>query len=232
MPQRPHTGNSSNMIHSSTKQTLGFVDKTGLRNNKTRCSSKNFHLTCSEEHNYTKHGQLTGLISHQHQPTMGSSTQPIDSRCSNANIKPREKSSIGPQTAVPSNQLQSSIRDDENGQWKVRQDARLAKQRGQQHHRDVVHKSRSYMNAVTGVEVDKVHHPPNETSLGKQMDVYSSQSELSDDMAVRTVEESKRHRDGVINTRWSYTNNESTEWAEALSTMDRRQGTGYIPDAQ
>jgi hypothetical protein len=115
MPQRPHTGNSPNMIHSSTKRTLGFIDETGLRNNETRCSSKNFHLTHSEEHNYTKCGQLTGLISHQHQPTMGSSTQPINNRCSNTNIKPREKSSIGPQTAVPSSQLQSSIRDDENG---------------------------------------------------------------------------------------------------------------------
>jgi hypothetical protein len=64
------------------------------------------------------------------------------------------------------------------------------------------------------------------------MDVYSSQSELSDDVAVRTVEELKRYRDSVVNTRWSYTNNESTEWAEALSTMDRRQGMGYVPDAQ
>jgi hypothetical protein len=93
--------------------------------------------------------------------------------------------------------------------WKVQRDVRLAEQGGQRHHRDVVHKSRSYMNAVTRVEVDKVHHPPNETSLGKWMDVYSSQSELSDDMAVRTVEESKRHHDGVINTRWLFTNNKS-----------------------
>jgi hypothetical protein len=119
MPQRLHTGNSPNMIHSSTKQTLGFVDETELRNNETCCSSKNFHLTCSEEHNYTKYGQLTGLLSYQHQPTIGSSTHPIDNRRSNTNIKPREKSSIGPQTAVPSSQLQSSIRDDKNGQWKV-----------------------------------------------------------------------------------------------------------------
>jgi hypothetical protein len=61
MPQRPHTGNSPNMIHSSTKRTLGFVDETGLRNNETRCSSKNFHLTRSEERNYTKYGQLSRL---------------------------------------------------------------------------------------------------------------------------------------------------------------------------
>jgi hypothetical protein len=119
MPQRPHTGNSPNMNHSSTKRTLGFVDETELGNNETRCSSEKDLLTCSEEHNYTKYGQLAGLLSHQHRPTIGLSTHPIDNRCSNMNIKPRENSSIGPQTAVPSSQLQSSIMDDENGQRKV-----------------------------------------------------------------------------------------------------------------
>jgi hypothetical protein len=44
MPQRPHTGNSPNIIHSSTKQTPGFVDETELKNNKTRCSRRNLHL--------------------------------------------------------------------------------------------------------------------------------------------------------------------------------------------
>jgi hypothetical protein len=87
-----------------------------------------------------------GLLSHQHQPTIGLSTHPIDNRCSNTNIKPRENSSIGPQTAVPSSQLQSSIMDDENGQQKVQQDVRVVKQRGQRHHRDVIHESRSFMN--------------------------------------------------------------------------------------
>jgi hypothetical protein len=125
---------------------LGFVDETELGNNETRCSSEKDLLTHSEERNYTKYGQLAGLLSHQHQPTIGLSTHPIDNRCSNTNIKPRENLSIGPQTAVPSSQLQSSIMDDENGRRKVRRDVRVVKQRGQRHHRDVIHKSRSFMN--------------------------------------------------------------------------------------
>jgi hypothetical protein len=226
MPQRPHTGNSPNIIHSSTKQTPRFIDETELRNNETRCSSKNFHLTCSEEHNYMKYGQLTGLLSYQHQPTIGSSTHPINNRCLNKNIKPREKSSIGPKTAVPPSQLQSSIRDDENGQWKVQRDVRLAEQRGQQHHRDVVHKSRSYMNTVTRVEVDKVHRPSNKTSLGHQMDVYSSQSESSDDTSALAVRESRRRQRDTIYRRHSFRNDEHTRWAEDPSEMDEEQGMG------
>jgi hypothetical protein len=225
MPQRPHIGNSPNMIHSSTKRTLGFVDKTELRNNETRCSSEKDLLTRSEEHNYTKYGQLAGLLSHQHQPTVGLSTQPINSGCSNTNIKPREKSSIGPQTAVPSNQLQSSIRDNENGQRKVQQDARLAEQRGQRHHRDVVHKSRSYTNAVTGVEDDKSHHLPDKTSGGHQMDVYSSQSELSDNTYVRAVKEAKQHCDSVVNTKWSFTDNKSNR----EKNISKRQTARSMP---
>jgi hypothetical protein len=112
MPQRPHTGNSPNMIHSSTKRTLGFIDETEFGNNETHCLSEKDLLTCSEECNYTN-------------------IQPIDNRCSNMNIKPREYSSIGPQTAVPSSQLQSSIMDDENGHRKVQRDVRVVKQRGQ-----------------------------------------------------------------------------------------------------
>jgi hypothetical protein len=164
MPQRPHIGNGPNGLHSSTQQTLGFVNKTDLENNETRCLSEKDLLICSEERNYTNNGQLAGLLPHQ--PTFGSSTHPINNRCSNTNIKSRENSSIGPQTAVPSSQLQSSIRDDENGRQKVQQDVRLAEQRGQQHHRDVVHKSCSYTNAVTGVEDDKSHCLPNKTSVG------------------------------------------------------------------
>jgi hypothetical protein len=118
-PQRLHTSKSPNMIHSSTERTLGFIDETKLGNNKTHCSSEKDLLTCSEECNYTKYGQLTGLLSHQHQPTIGLSNHPINSRCSKANIKPRENLSIGPQTAVPSGQLQSSIRDNENSRQKV-----------------------------------------------------------------------------------------------------------------
>jgi hypothetical protein len=106
MPQRLHTGNSPNGLHSSTQQTLGFVNKTDLENNETCLSEKNL-LTCSEECNYTNNGQLAGLLPHQ--PTFGSSIQPINNRCLNMNINPREISSIGPQTAVPSSQLQSSI---------------------------------------------------------------------------------------------------------------------------
>jgi hypothetical protein len=144
MPQRPHSGNSPNGLHSSTQQTLGFVNKTDLENNETRCLSEKNLLTRSEERNYTNNGQLTGLLPHQ--PTFGSSIQPINNRSSNTNIKPGENSSIGPQTAVPSSQLQSSIMDDENDQRKVQQDVKVVKQRGQQHHRDVIHESRSYTN--------------------------------------------------------------------------------------
>jgi hypothetical protein len=144
MPQRPHTGNSPNGLHSNTQQTLGFVNKTDLENNETRCLSEKNLLTRSEECNYTNNGQLTGLLPHQ--PTFSSSIQPINNRSSNTNIKTRENSSIGPQTAVPSSQLQSSIMDDENGRWKVQQDVRVVKQRGQRHHRDVIHESCSFTN--------------------------------------------------------------------------------------
>jgi hypothetical protein len=123
---------------------LGFVDETELGNNETRCSSEKDLLTRSEERNYTKYGQLTGLLPHQ--PIIGSSIQPINNRSSNTNIKPGENSPIGPQTAVPSSQLQSSIMDDENGRRKVRQDVRVVKQRGQRHHRDVIHESHSFTN--------------------------------------------------------------------------------------
>jgi hypothetical protein len=123
---------------------LGFVDETELENNKTHCLSEKNLLTRSEERNYTNNSQLTGLLPHQ--PTFGSSIQPINNRSLNMNIKPREYSSIGPQTAVPSSQLQSSIMDDENGQRKVQRDVRIVKQRGQRHHRDVIHESRSFTN--------------------------------------------------------------------------------------
>jgi hypothetical protein len=131
MPQRPHTSKSPNMIHSSTERTLGFIDETELGNNETHCSSEKDLLTRSEECNYTKYGQLAGLLSHQHQPTIGLSIHPINSRCLKANIKPRENLSIGPQTAVPSGQLQSSIRDDEDSRQKVQRGARFVEQRGQ-----------------------------------------------------------------------------------------------------
>jgi hypothetical protein len=144
MPQRSHTGNSPNGLHSSTQQTLGFVNKTDLENNETRCLSEKNLLTRSEECNYTNNGQLTGLLPHQ--PIIGSSIQPINNRSSNTNIKPGENSPIGPQTAVPSSQLQSSIMDDENGRRKVQQDVRVVKQRGQRHHRDVIHESCSFTN--------------------------------------------------------------------------------------
>jgi hypothetical protein len=49
MPQRLHTSKSPNIIHSSTKQTLGFIDETELGNNETHCSRKNFHLTGVED---------------------------------------------------------------------------------------------------------------------------------------------------------------------------------------
>jgi hypothetical protein len=210
MPQRPHTGNSPNIIHSSTKRTPRFVDETELGNNKTRCSSEKDLLTRSEERNYTKNGQLAGLLSYQHLPTIGSSTHPINNRCSNTNIKPREKSSIGPQTAVPSDQLQSSIRDDEDSRQKVQQGTRFVEQRGQRHHRDIIHESCSYANMVTGVEDNKLHRPPNETSGGHQMDVYSSKSESSDDTSVLVVRESRRHQRDTVYRRRSFTNDKPT----------------------
>jgi hypothetical protein len=209
MPQRPHTGNNPNGLHSSTQQTLGFVNKTDLENNETCCLSEKNLLTCSEERNYTNNGQLAGLLPHQ--LTFGSSIQPINNRSSNTNIKPRENSSIGPQTAVPSSQLQSSIMDDENGRRKVQQDVRVVKQRGQRHHRDVIHESRSYTNAVIGVEDDKVNRPLNETSGSHQTEVYSSQSEPSDDISVLAVRESRRHHGDAVYKKCSFMNDKSNK---------------------
>jgi hypothetical protein len=88
-PQRPHTSKSPNMIHSSTEQTLGFIDETKLGNNETHCSSKNFHLTDTEEHNLTSTG-----------------THPNNSRCSNTNIEFKEKMFISPQMTRHLNQQQ------------------------------------------------------------------------------------------------------------------------------
>jgi hypothetical protein len=208
MPQRPHTGNSPNGLHSSTQQTLGFVNKTDLENNETCCLSVKHLLTCSEERNYTNNGQLAGLLPHQ--LTFGSSTHLINNRCSDTNIKPRKNSSIGPQTAIPSSQLQSFIRDDKNGQQKVQRDVKLAKRRGQQHHRDVVHKSHSYTNAVTGVEDDKAHQPPHEMLGSYQTDVYLSQSESSDNTSVLAVRESRRHHGDAIYEKCLFTNDKPT----------------------
>jgi hypothetical protein len=205
MPQRPHTGNSPNIIHSSTKRTPRFVDKTELGNNETRCSSEKDLLTCSEERNYTKYGQLAGLLSHQHQPTVGLSTQPINNRCSKVNIKPR---------------------DDEDRQQKVQRGARVVEQRGQRHHRDIIHESCSYANMVTGVEDDKWHRPPNETSGGHQTDVYLSQSESSDDTSVLAVRESRRRQRDTVYGRCLFRNDKHTRRAEDPSGMDEEQGTG------
>jgi hypothetical protein len=88
--------------------------------------------------------------------------------------------------------------DDENGRQKVQRDVRVVKQRGQRHYRDVIHESCSYMNAVTGVEDDKVNRPPNETSGSHQTEVYSSQSESSDDISVLAVRESRQHHGDAI----------------------------------
>jgi hypothetical protein len=89
MPQRPHTSKSPNMIHSSAERTLGFIDETELGNNETRCSSKSFHLTGTEEHNHTSTGK-----------------HPNNSRHSNTNVKFREKMFISPQMTRHSNQQQ------------------------------------------------------------------------------------------------------------------------------
>jgi hypothetical protein len=79
---------------------------------------------------------------------------------------------------------------------------------------------------VTGVEDDKWHHPPNETSGGHQTDIYSSQSELSDDTSVLAVRESRwRQRDTVYGRRL-FRNDEHMRRAEDPSGMDEEQGTG------
>jgi hypothetical protein len=82
------------------------------------------------------------------------------------------------------------------------------------------------MNAVTRIEVDKVHRPPNETSLGHQMDVYSSQSESSDDTSVLAVRESRRRQRDTIYRRSSFRNDKHMRRAEDPSGMDKEQGTG------
>jgi hypothetical protein len=220
-PQRPHSGNSPNGLHSSTQQTLGFVNKTDLENNETCCLSEKNLLTRSEERNYTNNGQITGLLPHQ--STFGSSIQTINNRSSNTNIKPGENSSIGPQTAVPSSQLQSSIMDDENGQQKVQRDVRVVKQRGQRHHRDVIHESCSFTNdkANEGKNVSnrqtahstpsQIHeeghvpmtkHPTRprtriEVSNGPQMAIPLIQTQSSDERSTPMSKGSRRcHSDG------------------------------------
>jgi hypothetical protein len=137
MPQRLHTSKSPNMICSSTERTLGFIDKTELKNNETCCLSKKLLLTCSEERNYTN-----------------------------------------------------------NGQQKAQQDVRFIKQRGQRHHGDVVHKSHSYTNTVTGVEDDKSHCLPNETSVSHQMD---EEQGMGDMPAIRQAWHSRRHKGAFLN---------------------------------
>jgi hypothetical protein len=101
--------------------------------------------------------------------------------------------------------------DDENGQWKVRRDVRVVKQRGQQHHRDVIHKSHSYMNAVIGVEDDKVNRPLNETSGSHQTEVYSSQSETSDDISVLAVRKSRWHHGDAVYEKCSFMNDKANK---------------------
>jgi hypothetical protein len=218
MPQRPHSGNSPNGLHSSTQQTLGFVNKTDVENNETHCLSEKNLLTRSEERKYTNNGQLTGLLPHQ--PTFGSSIQTINNRSSNTNIKPRENSSIGPQTAVPSSQLQSSIMDDKNGRRKVQREVRVVKQRGQRHHRDVIHKSHSFTNdkANEGKNVSdrqtahstpsQIHeedhvpmtkHPTRprtriEGPNGPQMAIHLIQTQSSDERSTPTSKGSRRRR--------------------------------------
>jgi hypothetical protein len=118
MPQRLHTSKSPNMIHSSTEQTLRFIDETELRNNKTHCSSKNFHLTGSEEHNFTS----TGI-------------HPNNSRCLNMNIEFREKVFISPQMTRHLNQQQVYG----DSQASVVEETR-------QHHEDTIDTRHSNMN--------------------------------------------------------------------------------------
>jgi hypothetical protein len=182
MPQRPHSGNSPNGLHSSTQQTLGFVNKTDVENNETCCLSEKNSLTRSEERNYTNNGQITGLLSHQ--PTFGSSIQTINKRSSNTNIKPGENSSIGPQTAVPSSQLQSSIMDDENGRRKVQRDVRVVKQRGQRHHRDVIHESCSFTN-------DKANEGKN---ISNRQTAHSTPSQIHEEGRVPMTKHPTRPR--------------------------------------
>jgi hypothetical protein len=118
MPQRPHTSKSPNMIHSSTEQTLGFIDETELGNNETHYSSKKFYLTGSEEHNLTS----TGI-------------HPNNSRHSNMNIKFREKMLISPQMTRHSNQQQVYG----NSQAPVVEETR-------QHHKDAIDMRHSNTN--------------------------------------------------------------------------------------
>jgi hypothetical protein len=75
-----------------------------------------------------------------------------------------------------------------------------------QHHRDVVHRGRSYRNVDTIISNDDVHRLQEEGWCGIQKATTSSQSELVNGRRVLVTEEARRHRDGVVNTRRSYTN--------------------------
>jgi hypothetical protein len=65
------------------------------------------------------------------------------------------------------------------------------------------------MNAVIEVEDDKVNRPLNEMSGSHQTEVYSSQSEPSDDISILAVRESRRHHGDAVHEKCSFTNNKS-----------------------
>jgi hypothetical protein len=91
------------------------------------------------------------------------------------------------------------------------------------------------MNAVIGVEDDKVNRPLNETSGSHQMEVYSSQSELSDNISVLAVRESRWHHPDAVYKKCSFTNDKANKGKNISnqqmvhSTPSQIHKEGHVP---
>jgi hypothetical protein len=162
-----------------------------------------------------------------------------------------EEKNPGPQTAAMLSQSESS-----------KSTPFLVPEESKQHHRDVIHKRHSYRNVDTvvsdkecsqstegdGSESPRTHETGslpvsqllthletrNNQSLGHRTGVYSSQTELVDGGRALVTKESRQHRDGVINTRHSYTNvvpgvddNKASRLSKEM--VNKRQTAHYMP---
>jgi hypothetical protein len=72
--------------------------------------------------------------------------------------------------------------------------------------RDVIHERCLYVNAVTGVNDNKLCHLPEEKLFGLQMATTLFQPELVDSKGSLVAEDSRRHHGGAVETGHSYTN--------------------------
>jgi hypothetical protein len=82
----------------------------------------------------------------------------------------------------------------------------LGPEESKQRYKDVIHEKRSNGNEITEVNDDELRRLQEEGWCGIQKATTSSQSEPVNGRRVLVTKESRRHRDGVVNTRHSYTN--------------------------